>query len=36
VMGLLVNKAGTTAAAWAVAAVIIALNTFLLVQTFGL
>ncbi len=36
VMGLLVNKAATTAAAWVIAAVIIALNTFLLVQTFGL
>ena len=36
VMGPLVNKAGTTAAAWVIAAVIIALNTFLLVQTFGL
>jgi manganese transport protein len=36
VMGPLVNARGTTAAASVVAALIIALNVFLLVQTFGL
>jgi manganese transport protein len=36
VMGLLVNRTGTTVAAVVIAAIIIVLNTFLLVQTFGL
>ena len=36
VMGALVNKKATTAAACVVAALIIALNLFLLAQTFGL
>jgi manganese transport protein len=36
VMGPLVNKSATTAAAWLIAALIIALNMFLLIQTFGL
>jgi manganese transport protein len=35
VMGVLVNHRATTAAAVAVAALIIALNVFLLAQTFG-
>jgi manganese transport protein len=34
-MGQLVNRRGTTVVAWAVAAVIICLNAFLLVQTLG-
>jgi len=36
IMGVLVNHRGTTAAATAVAALIIGLNVFLLAQTFGL
>jgi manganese transport protein len=36
IMGVLVNRPGTTIAAGVVAALIIALNGFLLVQTFGL
>jgi manganese transport protein len=35
-MGVLVNHKGTTAVAAAVAALIIGLNAFLLVQTFGI
>jgi Mn2+/Fe2+ NRAMP family transporter len=35
-MGVLVNHKGTTIAAAAVAALIISLNAFLLIQTFGL
>lgn len=35
VMGSLVNRRGTTIAAWAIAAAIIALNVFLLYQTFA-
>jgi manganese transport protein len=35
-MGPLVNRRGTTVLAWIVAGVIISLNVFLLVQTFGL
>ena len=35
VMGALVNRKGTTVVAWAVAALIIALNLFLLSQVFG-